>query len=157
VTEQSIYLFIGTYTRREDHVDGHAEGIYVYRFDEEEGVLEHVSTAGGIGNPSYLALHPGKPFLYSVSEIDDYNGKETGAVVSFSFDESSGNLTKINEVESRGTMPCHLSLDDNGSLLFAANYISGSFAVYGVSGNGALTESLSWVQREGGGVNPQRQ
>lgn len=157
VTDRSVYLFIGTYTRREEHVDGHARGIYVYRFDSEKGTLDYISTAEGVVNPSYLALHPGKPFLYAVSEINDYQGRETGGVAAFSFDRDRGELTVINTVDSRGTMPCHLSLDEKGKLLFAANYISGSFAVFGLREDGALTESLSWVQREGGGVNSDRQ
>ena len=110
VKNPSRLLFIGTYTRKEDHVDGHAEGIYVYRFDEGKGSLEHVSTTAGIVNPSYLALHPRRPFLYAVSEINDYQGRETGAVYSYSVDRSRGILRQINSVDSRGTMPCSLLL-----------------------------------------------
>jgi 6-phosphogluconolactonase len=157
VKKTSKLLFIGTYTKKEDHVDGHAEGIYVYRFDNGNGTLEYLSTAEGIVNPSYLALHPHKPLLYGVSERNDYDGKETGAVYSYSLDHARGSLTLINSVESRGTMPCHLSLDGRGDLLFAANYTSGSIAVYGVLQSGALTEPISRVQRTGGSINPDRQ
>ena len=33
-------LLVGTYTRREPHVAGNAEGIYTYRFNTDDGVFE---------------------------------------------------------------------------------------------------------------------
>lgn len=150
-------LFIGTYTKPEDHVRGHAEGIYVYRFDEQTGGIEYLSTASDIVNPSYLTVHPFKPLLYAVSEINDFQGGETGAVVSYRVDRESGRLTMLNAVESRGTMPCHVSVDRDGRYVFAANYISGSIASFTIQPDGSLSDAVCSVQRVGKSVNIERQ
>ena len=155
--ERNRLLFIGTYTKPEDHVQGHAEGIYVYRFDEQTGGIEYLSTASDIVNPSYLTVHPFKPLLYAVSEINDFQGRETGAVVSYNIDPESGRLNMLNAVESRGTMPCHVSVDKDGRYAFAANYISGSIASFKIEHDGSLSEAVCSVQRKGKSVNPERQ
>ena len=63
--ESGQYLvYIGTYTR------GASEGVYVYRFDASTGSMEHLSTAGGLQNPTFLAIDPAERYLYAVEEID---------------------------------------------------------------------------------------
>ncbi|KAI9920386.1 hypothetical protein PsorP6_015704 [Peronosclerospora sorghi] len=48
-------LYVGTYTRKEGHVDGHAKGIYAYSFDGRTGALELLKVTEGAGiNPSYV-------------------------------------------------------------------------------------------------------
>ena len=68
-TEQSeqpsneVILFVGTYTEKEAHVDGKAEGIYVYNFDPKTGNLSYKSSSEFVVNPSYLVVHPSKNYL----------------------------------------------------------------------------------------------
>ena len=109
-------LYIGTYTTRMTHVDGRSEGIYVYRFSGA-GELTRLGAASGIRNPSYLALHPSAPFLYSVAEVDDEvvagtgaGGRPGGVVAAFRRDPSSGQLTRLGTAPSGGAGPCHLSV-----------------------------------------------
>ena len=68
---QSIPLAIGTYTRKEGHVDGKAKGIYIYNFNPNTGELKYQSTTEGIINPSYLNVHPNGQYIYAVSEVAD--------------------------------------------------------------------------------------
>ena len=44
------YLFVGTYAKASD------AGIYLYRFNTEDGSATLVQAVSGIENPSYLAL-----------------------------------------------------------------------------------------------------
>ena len=42
--------------------------------------------AGATVNPSFLAIHPGRRFLYAVGEIGNFEGQKTGAVNAFAID-----------------------------------------------------------------------
>ena len=79
-----MLVYIGTYTQ------GESEGIYVYRLNTSSGALEYVSVATGIENPSFLDLHPHKPYLYAINEISESDGKSGGAITAFSIDEGTG-------------------------------------------------------------------
>ena len=71
-TAGTALVFIGTYTQTD------SQGIYTCRFDDDTGALEQVSVATGAGNPSFLALHPNKRFLYAASEVHGVRRQETG-------------------------------------------------------------------------------
>ena len=50
----------------------------------------------GLANPSFLALHPNRRFVYAVSEVSEYEGQKTGAVAAFAVDAKTGGLTLLN-------------------------------------------------------------
>ena len=147
----SYFLYIGTYTK------GTSEGIYVYRFDTSTGSLEHLCTTTGVENPSFLAIGPGGRNLYSVGEVGGGPGEPTGAVHSFSIDQATGELAFLNHQPSRGAGPCHVSVDQTGRYVLAANYGSGSVSMLPIRDDGSLGEATGFVQHEGSSVNPDRQ
>jgi 6-phosphogluconolactonase len=98
------YLYVGAYTTNEE------EGIAIYKFDASDGSLEYQSTASGITNPSYLAIHPGKKLLLAVNEIGYYEGAKSGAISSFKI-RSDGCLKLISQVATAGGAPCYVSVD----------------------------------------------
>ena len=104
-------LFVGTYTRGTE-----SRGIYVYRFDDVTGELRRVAVTEGIENPSFLAVHPNKKWLYSSDEIDQFDGEPTGAVSAFAIDPEYGTLTLLNQQAAGGTSPCHLTVDPAGGM-----------------------------------------
>lgn len=136
-------MFVGTYTRRR------SRGIYACRCDSK-GKLTPLALAGESRNPSFLALGTNDR-LYAVNEND------TGSVSAFSFDRSSGALKLLNTVASKGASPCHLALDGSGKWLFAANYDSGSVAVFAVQAGGGLGEVSAFEQHSGSSVDKGRQ
>jgi 6-phosphogluconolactonase len=73
-------------------------------------------------NPSFLALHPNRRFLYAVNEISNFEGHSTGSVSAFSIDGKAGMLTLLNTVSTGGTIPAHLVVDQTGKSLVVANY-----------------------------------
>ncbi len=150
-------VYVGTYTRPLSHTAGQAGGIYVCRFDAGTGALTVESTIPGVANPSYLALDPQRRFLYAVEEIEDYEGRASGAVSAFAVDPATGGLTWLNRQPSHGTAPCHISVESSGRWALLANYGSGSIAAYPIAADGQLGEASAIVQHEGGSVNPQRQ
>jgi 6-phosphogluconolactonase len=148
------YLFyVGTYTEE----GSKSKGIYAYRFDADTGQITSLGLAAETTNPSFVALHPNGRFLYAVNEVQNYEGPNSGGVSAFSIDRSTGKLTFLNEVPSRGADPCYITLDRTGKYVLVANYTGGSIAVFPVLEDGKLGVASAFVQHTGHGTNPERQ
>ena len=145
-----VRVYVGTYTGKA------SKGIYVMEMDRKTGALTEPRLAAETKSPSFLALHPGRKFLYAVGETDSFDGKKTGSVAAFAV-STDGSLTKLNEQPSGGTGPCHLDVDRRGRCLFVANYGGGSVALLPVKEDGSLDPPASVVQHKGSSVNKQRQ
>ena len=144
-----IAVYFGTYTGPK------SKGIYLSRLDLASGKLSEPSLAGETEQPSFLALHPNRRFLYAVNETG--SGRTgAGKVTAFAV-EAEGRLKALNQQSSRGSAPCHLVVDRAGKNLLLANYGGGSVASFPIGPDGRLGESASFVQHAGSSVNPQRQ
>lgn len=146
------FVYFGCYTNAKSG----SKGIQVSRFDSAKGTLTEPVLAAEAGNPSFLALHPAGKFLYSVGEQSSA-GKKGGAVSAFAINKEDGTLKLINQADSGGNGPCHISLDATGGMAMVANYGGGSVASYQVKEDGSLSGPVSFIQHEGSSVNPQRQ
>lgn len=144
-------LYAGTYTRPP------SKGIYAYRFQPATGTFTSIGLVAETANPSFIAIHPNRRFLYAVNETSQYEGQPAGSVSAFSIDTASGQLKLLNQVSSRGAGPCHVALDKTGKWLFVANYNGGSVAAFPVHGDGTLGEASAFVQHSGSSVNSERQ
>ncbi len=139
-------VYFGTYT------GANSKGIYVSRFDSATGTLSAPELAAEIQNPSFLAISPDGRALYACGEVSG-----GGKVSAFSRDPKTGKLVKLNQQESGGSGPCHVSVDATGKCLLVANYGSGSIAVLPVHADGSLGEATTTIQHHGSGVNLKRQ
>ncbi len=148
---QKLIVYLGTYT------GGGSDGIYRSELDLAGGKLSEPALAGKIENPSFLAIHPSKKFLYAVGEVGNFGGKKAGAVSAFAIDAASGNLALLNQQSSEGAGPCHISIDKTGKAALVANYGGGSVASLPIAEDGKLGPAASAVQHAGSGANPQRQ
>lgn len=135
-------LLIGTYTNT-----GKSQGIYTYNFNSVTGQADLKSVTKKIDNPSYLTLSPDKEFVYAVSE----RGKN-GAVSSFKYDSTTGNLKFINKVTSGGADPCYITADDNNVVV--ANYSGGNLAVFPRKPDGSISNAVQVVQHTGKSIDP---
>lgn len=157
MTTTKTLVYVGTYTSTLPHVAGKAEGIYVYQFDAATGALTPVSKATGIVNPSFLTIDSQQRYLYAVSEVQKSGEQPGGGVSAYAIDSTTGALTFLNQQSTRGTDPCHLSVDKTGKYLLVANYSSGSLAMYPILEDGQLGAMSDFVQHEGSSIDPQRQ
>lgn len=142
-----FFVYFGTYTR------GASKGIYVSRLDTSSGKLSEPVLVAETANPSFLAIHPNRRFLYAVSE----GPVKGGGVSAFAINPKTGGLTFLNKVGSEGSGPCHVTVDKTGKFVLVANYGSGSAAVLPIAADGKLEPASSSVQHKGSSVNPQRQ
>lgn len=147
----SLLVYIGTYTGAK------SKGIYVSRLDPATGALRAPELAAELPSPSFLAVHPTKPYLYAVNEVSTFAGKATGAVSAFRIDRASGRLTALNQQSSGGAGPAHLTVDKTGRNVLVANYGGGSVSVLPIAEDGQLQPATAFVQHAGSSVNPQRQ
>ena len=147
----TLPIFIGTYTTK------NSRGIYRTQLDLNTGVLAAPVLAARIKNPSFLALHPNRRWLYAVSETDSFEGKATGGVTALTMDASTGALTELNRVTTGGAAPCHLAVDATGTRLVVANYMDGNATLFPIESDGKLGVSRQKLQFSGSGPNKQRQ
>ncbi len=152
--QKGNYLFyVGTYTEGASK----SKGIYAYRYDASTLDITSLGVAAVTTNPSWVALHPSGRFLYAVNEVQNYKGPNSGGVSAFAVDRTTGKLTFLNEVASRGADPCYITVDKTGKYVLVANYTGGSIAAFPISDDGKLGEASAFVQHTGHGENPKRQ
>ncbi len=158
MTQSSDYeiMFVGTYTKKEGHVDGQGEGVYVYEMNKKTGALRYLATSDRVINPSYLAVHKNGKWVYAVNEFD--GGEESfGSVTALEYNAEDHSLSFLNEVSSMGQYPCHVSIDNSGKFVMAANYVGGSVALFPITEDGMLENYSSYKMHEGGSSHPRQE
>lgn len=149
--EGAMRVYIGTYTGAK------SQGIYLSQLDPATGALSDAELAAEVKNPSFLAIHPSRKFVYAVSEVSDAGGKPTGGVSAFAVDPKTGKLKLLNQQSSQGAGPCHLVVDQTGKNVLVANYGGGSCAALPIGDDGKLGETTAAIQHKGKSVDPGRQ
>lgn len=145
-----FYLYVGAYSQ------GDEEGIYVYKFDATQGDLNYLSTAKGVANPSYLAIHPKRNLLIAANEIEEYNGEKTGSISSFAINPD-GSLNELSKVPSGGGAPCYVSIDKTASWVLISNYSGGNVTMFPIEKDGKLKPYTDLKLHEGSGPVKDRQ
>lgn len=140
-------LYIGTYSIR-----GSA-GVYVVELNRQTGQLRQTGSAQNDQNPSFMALHPNKRFLYVGNEAS----KGPNAVVAYTIDAKTGNLTLLNQQPAQGGGPCYVSLDKPGKLAFTAAYGGGAFNAFSVGADGQLGVAVKTELYQGHNATNPRQ
>ena len=157
-----LFVYVGTYTEKirfgtGQIFEGKGEGIHIYKMYPATGSWRPFRTAKGIKNPSYLAFHPNRRFLYAVNELKSYEGEATGTLSSFAIDPQSGELHFINKVPTHGTDPCHVTVDQTGRHALVVNFANGSVSVLPIQEDGSLTDATDVIQHDGSSADPVRQ
>ena len=144
----SNYEFlVGTYTDSPD------QGINHLYFSPSENILTVETIAGGIANPSFvIASKDGK----RVFSLEEESGTPGGQVLSFARNPEDNSLTLIDQKQSGGDHPCHISISPNEDFVILGNYSGGSLSVFKISQDGKL-EHAQTIQHSGKSVNPDRQ
>lgn len=134
--QEKYRVYFGTYTGKE------SKGIYQCEMNLKDGSLSAATLAGETSDPSFVAFHPSKKFLYAVNEGQ-------AKVSAFAIDEKTGNLTFLNSQPTQGGSPCHLVVDATGKNVLAANYSGGSCICIPIDADGKLGKATSFQQHEG--------
>ena len=82
LTEPAVFrVYVGTYTGGAG--DEKSRGIYMLDLDVRSGKAGTPRLAGEATDPSFLAIHPSRKFLYAVSERDEAEGPRAGLCSGF--------------------------------------------------------------------------
>jgi 6-phosphogluconolactonase len=138
-------FYVGTYTSFFG-----SKGIYHFQFDEKNGAISKGTLAAKASNPSFLVVHPNRRWIYAANERE--NGMVNAYVIA-----PDGQLQLLSRESSRGSGPCHVSLDGTHRYVFVANYNSGSVAVLPVQRGGGVGPAKGFDQQHGTSANPERQ
>lgn len=143
-------VYVGTYTSKG------SDGIYVYKLNMANGELTRLHSVKDVENPSFLAIDPAGGYVYAVHELNNYQGKRTGAVRSFKIDPQTWDLTYLSEQPSYGEHPCQVTTTPDGKFVLLANYTSGSVSMFPTK-EGMIQAASDTAQHVGGGPNTGRQ
>ena len=146
----TIPFYIGTYT------GGESQGIYRSTLDLATGKCSEATLAAETVNPSFLAIHPEKKYLYAVNEVGNFRGEATGSVSAFEI-QAGGQLKHLNTTSAHGTAPCHLVVDATGKHVLVANYGTGSITSLPIRDDGTLGDAGSKIKHTGASVDRSRQ
>lgn len=142
-----VFAYVGSYTTAVDG-SGNGQGISRFEVDPRTGAFRRQELVAKTANPSWIAIHPSKKFLYTVNEVMD---QPSGSVSAFAIETESGNLRPLNVVSSEGKGPAHMSLDASGRYAFVANYAGGTIAVLPIEEDGRLRSAVD-VHRDTGSL-----
>ncbi len=139
-------LLVGTYTG-----EG-SEGIYVYRFDQNNGEFLSSEAVGftRMENPSFLTITEDN-MVYAVSEMNN----STASLSSFRFDPENFSFTKLSTVPTNGEDPCHVST--NGEIVAVGNYSGGTMSLFDIDDDGAAVALTRLVPGSATGPDAIRQ
>jgi len=134
------FVYVGT------HADK-GKGIYLFRLQTENLEVSQNITLVPLGlaadtpNPTSFAIDFSRRRLFTVNEIDQFEGKSGGAVTAFAIESASGKLTTLNQQASMGERPCQIALDKDAAHVLVANCGSGSLAVLPVAPDGRIGDA----------------
>jgi 6-phosphogluconolactonase len=116
--------------------------IFVWNIDLENGKLTpnnpHSTSVPPGDGPRHIVFHPQNPWFYCIQE-------EGSAVISYGYDESSGNLTQKQIISTlpkgrAGTNFCsEIRISPDGKFLYGANRLHDSIAYFSIGQDGTLT------------------
>jgi len=130
--------------KRSVFIGGHSKngGIVAYDWDTASATLTRVEVVAKTPVVAWLSFSDGNQFMYSASELEDFEGKPTGEVASYRVE--SGGLKLLSARNSAGKGTCHVAVDHTGRMLLAADYVGGSAASFRIE-NGELSEAV-WTE-----------
>lgn len=142
-------LYVGVYSESQE------VGIHKFQINPVTPTVLTESNGAAALNPSYLTITPQTGRMYVVLETMTYEEQPGGAVAAFDLDSAEPKLLGIRH--TRGTLPCHLLVDEQRGYIFTANYMSGSISMFCLNTDGSIGELCDYIQHEGRGQDDSRQ
>jgi 6-phosphogluconolactonase len=149
------YILVGTYTKKEPHVNGQADGLYHFSFDPSTGKLQLANTTKGPVNPSFLSILPGQQLVYVANETGP-DVDSVAHVSAYQMVAADQPLQLLNTQSSHSFAPCYVSTDKTGKYVFVANYVGGKVAIYPIEENGQLGPATKVLALEGSGPHAEQ-
>jgi 6-phosphogluconolactonase len=134
--EQALTLYVGTYTNQPSPQGRVGEGIYRATLLPASGAIRVEGVACAMTNPTFLVIRGDR--IYTIGEVDEYDGQPGGVVAALAIDPATGDLSLINRQSSGGAGPAYITTDATARVALVANYVAGSVASLPIGAEGAL-------------------
>ncbi len=148
-TNKQVFFYVGTFTS-----EG-GEGILRCGLNTETGEIQILETFKGIDNPAFLKISEKKNYLIAGLTPAKNADSARGYVSAFKIEEG-GKLKFVNKQFSHGNEPCHVDISRDGKWVAAANYGSGTLAIFSISDE-KLQPAGSVIVNQGSGPDLTRQ
>lgn len=125
------------------------QGIYAACLDQRTGALSIGGLAAEVPRASWMTANPKTPVLYSTGSGKDPKGD--GSLFSLGLDPASPKLRTLAQVDSGGTDPTYLALDEPSKTLFVANHGDGRLTALPITSDGSAGAVAATAQDEGSG------
>ncbi|MEZ5362294.1 MAG: lactonase family protein [Bryobacterales bacterium] len=131
--------------------------LYVSKFDPKTGSLSEPRAVAEISRPNFLEIRPDGRRMYVCSR-EPANGPDArGVVIAFAIDPKTGDIERLNSLDTGAPGPAHVTVDQTGRMVVVANYTGGSIAAFKLAKDGRLAQRTALIQHEGSSVNKRRQ
>jgi 6-phosphogluconolactonase len=147
-SRNQVLAFVGSYANRAD------EGLYVCRFNPDNGELTVTERIKGLSNPTFLDVDPVRRIVYVLAEEAGHAGGRSSVCVSYSIDNVTVSLKELNREQTMDAPLCHILLDRSRKLLFTASYHSGLVGVAPVLEDGRIGQPSQVIAHKGSSVLP---
>jgi 6-phosphogluconolactonase len=138
--------YVGTYTKAD------SKGVYQFTLDTEKKEITDVKLAAELSNPTYITVSDDNKNLYAVAKDG-----ENGGVTAFALESESGQLTKLNSQTTKGSPPCHVSVNHQKSIIVTANYHTTKIESYLTNEDGSLNPVTTVIEHEGSGPHERQE
>ena len=130
------------------------DGILAFDWNPETGEFTAAGVAAKIANVDWITYSSDRKYLFAASEVDNFNGKPTGGVASYTV--QNGTLSQLSVQNSAAKGTCYIALDHTGRTLISADYGGGSAASFLVK-DGKLSKAVWSEHYTEHGPNGERQ
>lgn len=137
--------YIGTYTKKD------SQGVYRFILDTEEKQIKNVEVAANLDSPTYLTVSNNNQYVYAVSKEGDQGG-----ITTFTINDETGALEKINGQVTDGSAPCHVSVDSQNNLVVTANYHTQKVEAFLTNDDGSI-QPPNAIEHEGNGPHERQE
>ena len=162
-TKEKTFVYTGGYTLPTLMASGETvppacPGIICFEWDAESGSLARRGVCREAVNPSWVEAAFEGGYLYSVSELKEFEwnipdagknfrGAAGGSFVSAWRIEPEGDLTFLGSQTTGGADACHLLVSPNGKYLVCCNYSGGSVCLFPIREDHSLAPMSFLIRR----------
>jgi len=144
--KDNIKLLVGNYAKTGEN------GLSLFDFNPKEVGLVKLSESDAGPNPSYFCVSIKNGLIYAANEVNDFKGVKGGGITTLKYNDKSGIIEKISELNVPNGGPCFISLSPGEDYLFMANYAGGSVAVVRLDDKGipiSIADLIIYKEAEG--------
>jgi 6-phosphogluconolactonase len=143
--DRELILVAGGFTTNDEN------GLKIFSFNTRNGSLQLRSEHNVGPSPAYFCFDKSNNMFYMANEVMEFKGEFGGGLTALKYDPLSGAFERKKELLIPWAGPCFISMSDDSTHLFLANYPNGSVVVVSLDEEGipeTVTDTILYVKNE---------